>query len=497
VGDDRLRAIEDAVDEAIIAETSDGTVTSWNRAACELFGYTSEQIVGRSVFALVLPEHVAAERERRQRVLAGARERLATRMLRRDGGVVEVELTITPVTDDAGATRRCLSIIRDVGAQKLAEHRLGRAVLAERMASIGTLAAGVGHEINNPLAFISTNLDMLEHELRTLHGGNGWDEIIAMVKDARQGAERIRKIVRGMMTLARPDEDRRVPISLERVLELATQMVGSDIRHRARLVRVYTSLPIVLANEARLGQVFCNLLLNAVEAIPPGQADRHEIRITADADSRGNAIIEISDTGKGIAPEIRPRIFDPFFTTKAIGEGLGLGLSICHAIVHSLGGELTFRSETGTGSTFRVVLPASSQPLPVRATQPPAVTTKKRGRVLVVDDEVVFASSLRRLLAREHQVTVVHSGREAIERITGGLEVDVIVCDLMMPDLTGVDVHQHLSEHFPDLARRMIFLTGGAVSSSAQQFLDRIGNRWFEKPCDIQDLRSAIQKWVA
>jgi signal transduction histidine kinase len=180
-----------------------------------------------------------------------------------------------------------------------------------------------------------------------------------MAREARDGCERIRKIVRGLMTFARADHERRAVIDVVRVIELAVGMAHHEIRHRARLVRAFGPTPSVFADEARLAQVFTNLLVNAAHAIPEGNAEANEVRVVTSTDDEGRAVIEVEDTGTGIPAELLGRIFDPFFTTKPIGAGTGLGLSICHGIVTGLGGHLTAENREGRGAILRVVLPAA------------------------------------------------------------------------------------------------------------------------------------------
>jgi CheY-like chemotaxis protein len=283
---------------------------------------------------------------------------------------------------------------------------------------------------------------------------------------------------------------------VQRVLELALLMTDNQIRHRAQLVRAYGPMPNVVANQATLAQVFLNLLINAAEAIPEGETERHSITVSTRTDSAGWAIIEIRDTGRGIAREIQNQIFDPFFTTKPIGKGTGLGLSICHGIIRSIGGELGFTTSPGAGTVFRVALPPAVAPVRELAppAEPPPVTEKTAPtRLLIVEDEIVFAHALRRLLQRDkHSITIVHEGKEALARAESGERFDVIVCDLMMPAMSGMELHAKLSVIAPDQAARVIFLTGGAFSPMAKQFLERVPNAWFEKPCDLEQLRAAI-----
>jgi PAS domain S-box-containing protein len=406
------------------------------------------------------------------------------RIMRPGGELRVLQGRARAIFDADGVPRHVIGTDQDITDSK---ELVARVVFSDRMVSVGTLAGGVAHEINNPLAVISANLELLAET----HPND-------LTREGLEGVERIRAIVRGLMLFSRADTKRRTRIDVHHVLELAIGITNNEIRHRARLFKHYGAPLTVDGNEARLGHVFINLLMNAVEAIPDGQADRNEITIATSSDDAGWAVIEIRDTGAGIAPAVQGRIFDPFFTTKPVGKGTGLGLSICHGIVRSLGGEITVSSELGRGSVFRVALPPSATPAP--PPPPPPVTrevTPRRGKLLIVDDEVVFSGSLRRLLSGEHDVSVLNSGREALDRITGGEHFDVILCDLMMPEVSGVDLHTELLRVVPEQANRMIFLTGGAFTRSSQQFLESITNRWFEKPCDLNELRAAVRGHIS
>jgi signal transduction histidine kinase len=255
----------------------------------------------------------------------------------------------------------------------LRENRLLHAKLAEsqRLTSLGTLAAGVAHEINNPLSYVMLNLAFVAEQLPGLFdafGGNGGggergcarvDELkprmLAAVEHARQGAERIRAIVRGLRTFSRPEQEALVRVDVREPLEASVSMLLHEVNGCATLVRDYRDVPPVYANEARLGQVFLNLLVNAVQSLTDGAANEIRLRIRH---APPHVIVEVRDTGGGIPEDVRGRIFEPFFTTKPVGVGMGLGLPICHGIVRSLGGELTFESEVGRGTVFRVALPA-------------------------------------------------------------------------------------------------------------------------------------------
>jgi light-regulated signal transduction histidine kinase (bacteriophytochrome)/CheY-like chemotaxis protein len=383
------------------------------------------------------------------------------------------------------------------------------------MASAGTLAAGVAHEINNPLAVVAANLELLTTSLSRLgpearafvtgtevSGASAWmswlqgriadaDELLA---DARVAVTRIRDIVRDVKLFSSSRDDARGPVDVRAVAESCIRMAWNEIRHRAQLQKDYGDVPPVDANEGRLGQVLLNLLVNAAHAIPEGNARNNKIRLTTRLSGPGRVVIEILDTGAGIAPENVERIFDPFFTTKPIGVGTGLGLSICHRIVSDLGGELTVESEVGKGSIFRVVLPVA---LRTTAAAPPpgangAGAHARRGRILLVDDEVALCRALQRSLSRDHDVTVSNSGREAISRVLSGERYDVIVSDLMMPEVTGMEIHDELARRVPEQADRMVFLTGGAFTQGAREFLETVPNPRIDKPVEMTGLLEIV-----
>jgi PAS domain S-box-containing protein len=440
---------------------------------------TFEQYLARVYPADLTTVKAFITRARRERSPSA----LEFRIVRPSGETRTLQSRVRAELDAAGALLRLIGADQDITETKELASRL---VFSDRMIAVGTLAGGVAHEINNPLATIAAQLQILEET----HKDPG-------TRDARAAVERVRKIVRGLTAFSRNDDASRHTLELNRVLDLAIGLTSHEIRHRAKLVTQFGSPPHVSANEARLGHVFINLLVNAAEAIPEGNADRHEIRVTTRVDAAGWAIVEIQDNGVGIPRELVGRVFDPFFTTKEVGQGTGLGLSICHGIVRSLGGDITVRTEVGKGSTFAVALPpAADAPRKRKASDSPKDGDTVRGRVLVIDDDVMFSTSLRRLLSGQHTVTVCNSGREALVRIKNGERFDAILCDLMMPELTGAELHAELAATDRELADRIIFITGGAFSPASQKFLESITNLCFEKPCDIAELREAVRRRV-
>jgi CheY-like chemotaxis protein len=270
-------------------------------------------------------------------------------------------------------------------------------------------------------------------------------------------------------------------------------MAGAEIRHRARLVRDFGETPLIEANEGRLGEVFLNLLVNAAQALPDGAAQDHEIRVVTRG--AGDKVkVEIHDTGSGIAPEDLSHLFEPFFTTKPPGVGTGLGLSICHGIVTRMGGTIEVASQPGRGSSFTVTLPigtasSADDAKPPAAAQIPARTG--RARVLAIDDDPMVLAAIRRTLG-EHEVVSLDDGRQALTLLAGDRAFDVILCDVMMPNLSGVELHEQLAAVAPLLQQRVVFLTGGAFTERTRDFLDRVPNRRLDKPFDIAELRALV-----
>ncbi len=406
------------------------------------------------------------------------------------------------IVNGAGVPRRVTGVCQDITQRRKLE---GALLLASRMSSVGTLASGIAHEINNPLSYVMSNLELIGRALSDLDGAPASSrsrDLLELVSEAREGAERVRRIVQGLKTFSRADvAETRAPLELQPLLELAINLTFNEIRHRARLVKDYGRTPYVEADEARLCQVFVNLLLNAAQAIGDGQIDDNEIRISTSEDAEGHAVVEIRDTGCGIPEANRAQIFDPFFTTKAIGLGTGLGLSIIHGIVTGHGGSITFGSPSaGKGTSFRVVLPpAPPEGRPLHAKSVPAapLPAGRRGAVLVVDDEPIVATVLRRILRAEHDVTIVRNGREAMKRFDQGERFDVVLCDLMMPVMNGMGLHAELSKTIPEQAERIIFITGGAFTPAAKQFLDHVPNARVEKPFEAANVIALVRALVA
>jgi PAS domain S-box-containing protein len=463
-----------------------------NEALGVMVGQPLESLVGRDPCDLYGMQDPELTRRVRAALLAGEPLRTEVPMTRKAGGLLWSEVLLSPVRATGEDITHFVATHRDITATKELQARL---VAAERVAAVGTLAAGVGHEINNPLAYLVLNLEAASRHLAE-SGLPGSRDALAGVRGALEGAERIRLIVRDLQVFSRQGDQDRGLVDLNALVPPAVRIVSHALRHRARVVEEFGPVPRVLGSEARLGQVLLNLLVNAMQAIPEGSPTLNEVRVRTSTDATGRARVDVVDTGAGIAAHVLPRIFEPFFTTKPNGEGTGLGLSICQQIVRAHGGELEVRSEPGRGSVFSVLLPAA--PVQVSTPSRPAAFTalpgarSRRGRVLVVDDEPRLAQSMRLLLEPYHDIVTTTRGSEALALVAAGHRFDVILCDLQMPETDGAAVYRRLCAQAPDQAERVVFISGGAYTAESRAFIDAVPNRVLEKPVRPEVLMATV-----
>jgi len=354
---ERLLTLVDALERAgdgIEITDPDAKFIYVNPAWEKLTGYSRAEVAGQSPSILrggTEPE--AFYDAIWQRIMSGEVYTGEFVGKRKDGTLFDQELTVWPVQNREGEIVHIVGLRRDVTEKTKTEQALR---ISERMASVGTLAAGIAHEINNPLTYVLISLRFAQTELRE-KDGQGPVQVLEALERAVEGAERVSSIVKELRVFSRPNDRTLSVIDPRAVLDSALRMVDNDIRHRANLVRDFRAVPEVLGNDARLSQVFLNLLVNAVQALESCARERSEITVRTSTDEKGFAVIEISDTGVGIAPQHLNKIFDPFFTTKPVGLGTGIGLSICHGIVKSMDGMIAVDSKLGHGSVFRVRLP--------------------------------------------------------------------------------------------------------------------------------------------
>jgi len=391
--------------------------------------------------------------------------------------------------------------IRDATDER--EREIGR-LQSEKMASIGMLAAGVAHEINNPAAFVLANIEaltghmrLIEDKLRELPNADAAHaslsnllfEASAVLQESKEGMARIQRIVRDLGSFSHADEDVNVPISVNTAVESALTMLRNELKYRARVEQDLRASRPVLASAPRLGQVFLNLISNAVQALEEANVKRNLVRVRS-FDEGEYVVVEVSDNGPGIAPDAAPRIFESFFTTKPRGMGTGLGLPISLGIVRSLGGEIIVDSRPGEGATFRVRIPATAA-APVARTPLPDTTPSRmvsRRRILAVDDEALLLKAYRRMLSDAHDLTAALGGHEALKVLEKDPRFDVVLCDLQMPEMSGMELHAAVVERYPALADRFVFITGGAFSGDARRFLEDSVPAVIQKPFNVDEL---------
>lgn len=499
-----LSTTMDSIGDGVIACGLAGGIVRMNRVAAKLTGWSAAEAEGHpldDIFNIIDDTTRAVVENPVGRAL---REGVVvtlpkgTVVVRRDGTEIRIADSCAPIRRLDATISGAVLVFRDVSAEydaRALQAKTNRQLeVAERMASIGTLAAGVAHEINNPLSYVLSNLELILEEVRVLGEGSSsgrLHEIEEMVVDAREGAERVRKIVRGLKTFSRSDDDRHAVMALAPVIELSINIAMNEIRHRARLVKDFGPTPLVEANDTRLGQVFVNLLVNAAQAIPDGDSAENVIHVVTSTDAAGRASVEVSDTGPGIPPDVLARIFDPFFTTKATGRGLGLAAVV--GILRAHAGAIRITSRLGEGSAFRAYFPASRR----RASIAPDVEAdmfRGSGIVLVIDDEPQVRTVARRMLEWfGFEVVEATGGRDGIEKFRArSAEVSLVLLDMMMPELNGEDVFRELRAIRPDV--RVLLSSGYTEDEARERFRAEGLAGMVEKPYTTAQLAARIAK---
>jgi signal transduction histidine kinase len=426
------------------------------------------------------------------------------RLARRANVVMTARGTIYPLLGKSGNVVAIEGLFMDVSVEHAARTRL---IQADRLTTLGTLAAGVAHEINNPAAFILLGLDMMGRLLEGRKAAFDSDtskEVMDLLTELRDSTRRIVDIVRDLRMFARaPGGTRRMAVDVNRTVESALTLTRGQIVERAEVVRDLGDVPYVLIDEGRLGQVLVNLLVNAAQAIPRGTRGEAKVFVTTRSHDGRMVEIEIRDTGAGIPPEIQERIWDPFFTTKDPGAGTGLGLSISREIIDRSGGRMYVESPVpGTnppgGSRFIIELPASAMALsstPPIHSWPPRVIGGP-ARVLIIEDEGALARALAAEIGRVHDVNVVANALEALE-VMQTKNFDVILCDVRMPGMSGEALFELLRKEKPHVALRFVFMTGVGFGADFERFLSESGRPVLEKPFSVEDALGIIRKVVS
>ncbi len=478
----RFRFLVEAAPDGVVILVRGKVVFLNPRAATLLGADNADAALGQPIGSFLPARDAAAAGERIATMLRTGEEMPPSEygVLAAPDRVVEIKSIICEWENGPAV----LAFARDVTARKALDKKL---VETDRLNALGTLSAGVAHEINNPLTYAQLSLQRME---RTLAKANLSDAVAASLReqlhDVHHGIARVASITSSLRMFARPDESPPGPIDAVSVLERALKMVDNELRHRGELIRQIEEVPFAIGNASRLEQVLVNLLINAMQSLPSDGTGRVEVAVTL----RDAAVaIDVTDNGCGIPASVRDRVFDPFFTTKPVGDGMGLGLSVCKTIVESFGGtiELTSTERKGTAVTVRL----RSSATPPKPPPEPVVRSAPRRSVLIVDDDELVRKVLEQILSQDHDVSIAESGAAGVEFVAAR-GFDVILCDMMMPGMDGREVHRRFAALKPGLERRIIFITGGTFELELDRFLVSSGNLCLTKPFRIEHVLDAV-----
>lgn len=404
-------------------------------------------------------------------------------------------LIFEPIIDKVGSVEAIWCLAFDVTETVQLETKLRS---AERMASLGEMAAGIGHEINNPLAYSLLNLDLMGERLGK-HFGSPDDvpePIQDLLKKSVNGLDRVRDIVKGLKAFSRHDESSLEPIDIAEPLRAAIDFTTNETRHRAKVTASYTDTPLVVANAGRLTQVFTNLLVNSAQAMDLGKANENSIHIRVFKNDRNQVIVDIQDTGCGIPQAQIDKVFEPFFTSKPVGVGTGLGLSICHGIIASFGGDIQIASEVGKGTKVRIILPGTA--LPAKIEEIAAFVDAKsseRKNILVIDDDKALRDVIVTALENDHDVTSMESAVEALEHLDSKtVTYDWVICDVMMPAMTGMEFFETIRARGTGFEKKIILMTGGAFTPKVRNWMEALSNPKLQKPFRMKQLKELLDR---
>jgi signal transduction histidine kinase/ActR/RegA family two-component response regulator len=498
---DALRETFDVFQDGLLLFDANGTVLIENTAGRDLL---DQKLATPRPLLVNDTQEVPSQRNLRESLADFAREAIRlnatySRTLNWKGRQLDVRA-------NPAAGGRALVCVRDVTEER---DRELRRLQSEKLASIGMLAAGVAHEINNPASFVLANVDSMAGILRHVDDALRADKVyekngalanqlfdaMTVVQESKEGMARIHRIARDLHAFSRIDDDANALSDVNAAVDSALTMLRSELRYRATVERSLRATQLVRASAARLGQVFLNLLLNAAHALAELHPRRNRLYVRS-RDEGGHVIIEVEDNGSGIPPEIMPRIFESFFTTKPPELGTGLGLPISLDIVRRAGGDITAESEPGRGAVFRVCLPAALGVPSIKTRTVPSIRAIHRRRVLAIDDEALLLKAFQRMLASHHDIETKLGAREALRFFGQDRRFDVVLCDLQMPDMSGVELYTAVKQHWPELAERFIFITGGAFSAEARRFLEDPNIACINKPFQLRELLELIEARV-
>src|SRR3989344_3134497 len=474
-----------------------GEIRYANPKIVEFLGYEHNlELVGHSIFEKIIPpENVEMVQVRMMHLMSSSEQNISNppveiQFITKSGGKFNSEATAVPITFQG---QRCVAVtVRDLSDRKKLQAHL---MTTDRMTALGQLEAGVGHEINNPLTYVMMNLEMLTNMMTSDHI-TGYEKQLAAIK---KGLERIRSVVKDLKKVSRYSEEESLTnVDVNTVLDSVLSMAKNEIQQRALCNFERGDVPPIWIDETRLAQVLLNLLVNAAQAIEPGDIENNSIEIKTSINENQQVCIEISDTGAGMSPEVQKRVFEPFFTTKPIGTGTGLGLPICQNIVNQFKGHMEFESKVGEGTKFRVLFPISAHLELPQTTESVDVESRKmqQGQILLIDDDSDLLAVLQEVISTKHDCVGFTDARMALDTLHNNDSFDGIICDLMMPTMSGMQFYSMLKEVAPLYLSKIVFMTGGSFTSETDEFLSQPNIRYCEKPVDTKILMDIIQSMI-
>ncbi|MGH6646353.1 PAS domain S-box protein [Aquabacterium sp.] len=503
-------AIVDHALAALISTDAKGLIVEFNPSAEAMFGRSRANVLGRPVSEVVMPERFRAAHEAGMQRMDGGGEarilgkRMEMHALRADGSEFPIEMVLwrTSVHDSVFYTASMVDLTERHTASEQIERQREALRQSEKLTAMGSLLAGVAHELNNPLAIVMGRASLLEEKCESA-------DLKADVQRIREAAERCGRIVRTFLNMARSRPSQRHNVGLNEMVRAATDMLHYGYRsHGIELsLELDPSLPEVLADGDQIGQVILNLLVNAQQALAGLDGPRH-VQVQTGAETGSNQAgvwLRVRDSGQGVKPELHGRVFEPFFTTKPDGMGTGMGLAVSRALAREHGGDLLLESLGASrgpsglgGASFRLVLPMNAQPAEDTLPSPlPELDEEPMlARILVVDDEPELTSLMRDMLeGAGYEVATAESGAVALELLDMA-RFDAVVSDLRMPDMDGSALWRELSTRHPVLSRRMLFVTGDTLSMDAQKFLRDSRSDSLDKPFSKGDLLAKVAALV-
>jgi PAS domain S-box-containing protein len=497
-----IRLLLESTGEGIYGIDMEGRCTFMNKSAAAMLGCQPNEVLGQNLHALVHHTRLDgsaypfAECQIYRATQTGQSCHVDTEVFwRQDGTTFPVAYTSYPILEE-GVLKGAVVTFTDLTERKRVEAELQRQREAlyqtEKLSAMGVLLAGVAHELNNPLSVIVGYTEMLRE---LCHG----EPLRGRVEKVAQAANRCARIVKNFLALARQHPPERHIVHLNQVVKEAMELLSYPLKVDGVEVclELADDLPVLWADSDQLHQVVVNLVSNAHQALRERLPPRRVAMSTYYNSVRSRVCLVVADTGSGIPPELQARIFEPFFTTKPAGQGTGLGLPLCRGIIEGHGAMIQVESAPAEGTRFIVELPITAVPVVTTRARGPEALAPLQGRaILVVDDEPEVAGVLAEFLASDgHQVDIAGNGVEALKRLEE-CSYDVILTDLRMPELDGPGLYQELERHHPALCRRVIFLTGDALTPETRALLGQTAVHAVSKPFDLGDIRRAIQQVV-